>query len=158
LTVVANMKLVSKAFVHGGAIPSKYTCDGADISPEITFSEVPSRAVTLVLIVEDPDIPMKMPPDNKWNHWIVWNIPADTRTLAEGSTPPGVQGRGTNGKSGYGGPCPPDREHRYIFTAYAIDRMINLPLHATKQDVIAAIQSHILDKAELIGRYKRIHM
>ena len=103
------MRLTSSAFREDGSIPSIYTCDGNDTIPPLAFSDVPKGAKSLALIVDDPDVP---PPGsgNIWIHWVQFNIPADTAGVTEGKTPPGVEGRNSWGRTGWGGPCPPDRE------------------------------------------------
>lgn len=145
------MKLTSTAFEDGGVIPSQHTCDGDDISPPLEISDVPPETQSLVLVMDDPDAPAGV-----WDHWVVFNIPPDTREIAEGHEPRGVHGKGTSGNLKYEGPCPPDREHRYFFHVYALDTELHLPEGATKQEVEAAVQGHILDQAELIGRYERM--
>lgn len=151
-----NMELKSAAFVHGGEIPRKYTCDGENINPPLSISGVPAGAESLVLIMDDPDVPRSVRPDGMWDHWLVWDIPPETMEIAEGSEPPGTVGRNTSGETGYQGPCPPDREHRYFFRVYALDAVLGLsPDKTGKDDLFAAMSDHILGQAELMGRYKR---
>ena len=149
------MKLSSSAFQEGGIIPSRYTCEGANISPPLAIADVPAEARTLVLIMHDPDVPPRIRSDRNWDHWIVFNIPAATSQIAEGARPPGVLGKTTFGSAKYGGPCPPDREHRYIFTLYALDGPLILNEGAMKRDVERAMQGHILATAQLLGRYEK---
>lgn len=149
------MELTSSAFPEGGNIPSIYTCDGKDINPPLEIKNVPSKARALVLILDDPDVPSFVRKDNMWVHWVIYNMPPDTRQIKENSTPPGVQGKGTGGEAKYQGPCPPDREHRYFFKLYALDKPLSLKPGATKAEVEAAMKEHILEKAQLIGRYVR---
>lgn len=153
------MKLSSPAFAHNGKIPSKYTCDGENISPSLDIQDVPAGTKALVLLVEDPDIP-QMAKDKyniyEWDHWVVYNIPALTTHIAEGTNPIGLLGRSTHGKNAYGGPCPPDREHRYFFKLYALDHMLPLEAGATKDRVARAMQGHILEEARLVCRYGRV--
>ncbi|KPJ54869.1 hypothetical protein AMJ47_02235 [Parcubacteria bacterium DG_72] len=144
------MKIKSSVFENNQNIPSKYTCDGQDINPALEFSDIPENTKTLVLIMDDPDAPA-----GTWDHWIVFNIPTDTKEIAENEEPPGVHGKGTSNNLEYHGPCPPDREHRYFFKLYALDTELDLPEGSTKQEVEEAMQGHILDEAELIGLYKR---
>ncbi|HTH18943.1 MAG TPA: YbhB/YbcL family Raf kinase inhibitor-like protein, partial [Candidatus Udaeobacter sp.] len=106
----AKLKVTSSAFQEGGNIPSKFTCDGSDTSPSLQITGVPSEAKSLVLIADDPDAPGGL-----FTHWLVWNIPSQTNSIAEGSAPNGVQGANDFGKSGYRGPCPPTGMHRYSF-------------------------------------------
>ena len=106
------MKLTSTAFEHQGKIPSKYTCDGANISPPLRLSDVPAQAKSLVLIMDDPDVPKRLRKDGMWDHWVVFNIPASLTEIKEGEEPEGTHGIGTSNNLDYYGPCPPDREHR----------------------------------------------
>ena len=149
------MQLTSSAFKNTDKIPSKYTCDGSNVNPELSISHVPSNAQCLVLIMDDPDVPSSVRADKIWDHWVVFNIPPHTTHIAENSQPPGVPGRNTGGKLNYQGPCPPDREHRYFFKLYALDTLLSLPQGASKKEVEAAMQGHILVQTELMGRYER---
>ena len=153
--VADNMKIESSAFMPNESIPLQYTCDGANTNPPLSFSDVPEKTQSLVLIMEDPDVPVSIRPDGMWDHWVVFNIPPETREIGEGAEPKGIQGMTTFGKTGYGGPCPPDREHRYFFKLYALDAMLDLPEGATKEEVITAMEGHILSSAELVGKYNR---
>ena len=146
----AKMKITSSAFQEGGNIPSKFSCDGADTSPPLQISDVPSGAKSLVLIVDDPDAPSGL-----FTHWMVWNISPQSSGVAEGSTPKGVQGTNDFGKSGYGGPCPPSGTHRYCFKIFALDRELDLPFGAKRGQLDAAIKNHVLAQGELMGRYLR---
>ena len=148
------MKITSPAFQHEGKIPSKYTCDGENINPPLEFSDVPN-AKSLALIMEDPDVPKQIRQDGMWNHWIVFNIPPNTKGVAENSQPKGTAGITTSGKLRYGGPCPPDREHRYYFKLYALDTILNLPEASTKEQVQTAMKEHIIAEAVLMGKYQR---
>lgn len=148
------MEITSSTFIHEHRIPSKYTCDGENISPPLEFADVPADARSLVLLMDDPDVPASAPVKT-WDHWVVFNIPPTTEAFPEGENPPGVLGSNTRGKNVYGGPCPPDREHRYFFKLYAIDTLLDLPEGATKSAVEIAMASHVIASAELIGRYVR---
>ena len=153
------MKLTSPAFAEGAKIPSKYTCDGANTNPPLAFSDVPVKTKSLALIMDDPDIPDFAKEKFKvrvWDHWVVFNILPSTKEVAEGKNPSGVLGRNTGGKNAYGGPCPPDKEHRYFFKLYALDTELDLPEGSTKADVEKAMKGHILAEAKLMGRYERI--
>ena len=150
------MKLKSRAFEHEGKIPSKHTCDGENVSPLLEISDVPKNAKSLVLIMDDPDVPKRLRKDGMWDHWVVFNIPPDVQKIAEGEEPPGTPGIGTSGNSGYYGPCPPDREHRYFFKLYAMDRLLNLPEKSTKTTVEKEMAGHVIEEAVLMGRYERI--
>lgn len=152
---IMPLTISSPAFKMNGVIPALFTCDGKNISPELFFSNVPAGTQSLALTMEDPDVPKSIRTDGMWNHWVVWNIPSTTTSLKEGATPPGVLGMGTNRKASYLGPCPPDREHRYIFTLFALDSLISLPPGSTKEQLLQALAPHIIEKAELIGRYNR---
>jgi Raf kinase inhibitor-like YbhB/YbcL family protein len=149
------MKLMSPAFEHEGKIPSKYTCDGENISPPLTVSDVPPATKSLVLIMDDPDVPKHLRADGMWDHWVVFNIPASMRDIKEGNEPDGIHGIGTGGNMNYFGPCPPDREHRYFFKLYALDTELDLPEKATKQQLEKAMENHIIEKTELMGKYER---
>jgi len=144
------MKLTSPAFEHNGFIPEQYTCDGADCSPPLIFSEVPPGTKSLVLIMDDPDAPARV-----WDHWIVFNMPADTGMVPEGQEPPGIHGLGTSGNLSYHGPCPPDKEHRYFFRLYALDWKLTLAEGVGKKEIERAMFGHIIDEAQLMGRYDR---
>ena len=154
---VPILVLRSSAFESGGNIPQKYTCDGQDISPPLSWSDPPRETVSFVLIVEDIDAPKGI-----FTHWIIFNIPASLRSLPEGVPKQGeVEGIGTQGKNdfneiGYGGPCPPPGStHRYVFKLYALDISLDLNPGATKEQVIKGMEGHILAYGELIGRYGR---
>jgi Raf kinase inhibitor-like YbhB/YbcL family protein len=149
------MKLTSSAFGHEHRIPSKYTCDGANTNPPLSISDIPSGTKSLALIMEDPDVPRKLRKDGMWDHWVVFNMPPDVKEIPEGKEPEGTAGVGTNGDTGYFGPCPPDREHRYFLKLFALDTKLDLPEKSTKRDVEKAMEGHVLDRAELMGRYER---
>jgi Raf kinase inhibitor-like YbhB/YbcL family protein len=148
-----SMKISSPAFEHNGKIPSKYTCDGANVSPPLTFEGVPQNAASLVLIADDPDAPA-----GTWVHWVMYNILATTGRLQENIRPDAefaFQGMNDFGRVGFGGPCPPNGTHRYFFKLYAVTRKLDLKPGATKQQVEAAMKGHILEQSEIIGLYKR---
>ena len=149
------MKLTSPVFEHEGKIPAKYTCDGGNISPPLTISDVPSKAKSLVLIMDDPDVPKNLREDGMWDHWVVFNIPPSSSEIKEGKEPDGAHGIGSGGNLNYFGPCPPDREHRYFFKLYALSTELDLLEKATKQQVEKAMEGHVLVKVELMGRYER---
>lgn len=150
------MTLISTAFDANGFIPAKYTCDGENISPPLIWDQVPTGTQSIALIVDDPDAPGRT-----FVHWVVYDIPATVRQLPEkiaaDKTLPngGVQGINDFGKLGYGGPCPPSGVHRYFFKLYALDQKLALAAGATKNQILAAMENHVLAKADLIGRYKR---
>ena len=146
----ASMKITSSAFQEGGNIPSKFTCDGSDTSPPLQITSIPSNAKTLVLIADDPDAPSGL-----FTHWLVWNIPLQTSSIAEGSAPKGVHGINDFGKSGYRGPCPPPGTHRYSFKIFALDRELDLRAGAKRSQLDAAMKGHVIAQGELLGRYAR---
>lgn len=149
------MKLASPAFKDNESIPVEYTCDGANINPPFEFIDVPENTKSLVLIMDDHDVPKDLIPSGTFDHWVVFNIPAQTTGVAENEKLNGVYGANSAGKSEYAGPCPPDREHRYIFQLFALDSMFDLESGATKQEVLEVIQGHVLAEAKFIGRFNR---
>ncbi len=142
------MNVTSPAFAHNTTIPQKYTCQGKDINPPLTISNIPEGTISLALIIDDPDAPIRT-----WDHWIIWNI-KPKEEIKENSTP-GIQGKNSWGRQDYGGPCPPSGTHRYFFKLYAIDSTIDLPAGSTKTDLEARMKGHILEQAELIGLYQK---
>lgn len=149
------MKIISSVFSHQGSIPSKFTCDGENINPPLEFLDIPVEAKSIVLIMDDPDVPTSIRPDGNWDHWLVWNISPDTKMIPENSSPPGIVGLNTGGQRAYGGPCPPDREHRYFFKLYALDVLLDFDKDPTKSEIEQAMGGHVLEKTELIGKYNR---
>ena len=148
------MKLSSTAFENSASIPQKFTCDGANINPELRISEVPDGAKSLVLIIDDPDATGGV----TWDHWVVWNIDPKTSMIAENSVPTGViQGTTSFGDQKYGGPCPPrgSKPHRYMFKLYALDTVLNIPADSKKADVESAMQSHVLAEITSTGLFGR---
>lgn len=149
------MKVTSTAFPEGGAIPTKYTCDGQDVSPPLQWSGVPSAAQSLALVCDDPDAPGKT-----WVHWVVYDLPPNNAGLSENIRPETLPSGGKQGlndfkRTGYGGPCPPNGTHRYYFRLYALDQQTSLGDGATKEQLMKAMASHILAQSELMGTYKR---
>jgi len=150
------MKLSSPVFREGEKIPSLYTCEGKNINPPLEFEDVPRNAKTLVLIMDDPDVPKTLRADGMWDHWVLFNIPPSIRLIAEQTkNPPGVAGKTTSNTLAYIGPCPPDREHRYFFKLYALDTALELKVGATKAAVESSMEGHILAEAQLMGRYEK---
>jgi len=152
--------LTSPAFENGGSIPSKYTCDGErNLNPPLSIMGVPSGTQSLTLIMEDPDIPKKVNPDDMFDHWLLFNIPPSIREIPEGESS-GLQGMNSAGMHGYTGPCPPPQlepsEHRYFFRLYALDTELALPYGVSKTEVLKAMQGHMLEETELMGRYRRL--
>jgi Raf kinase inhibitor-like YbhB/YbcL family protein len=146
----ARIKITSSAFQEGGNIPSKFTCDGSDTSPPLQITGIPSEAKSLVLIADDPDAPGGL-----FTHWLVWNIPPQTNSIAEGSAPKGVHGTNDFGKPDYKGPCPPPGTHRYSFKIFALDRELDLRGGAKRGQLDAAMKGHVIAQGELVGRYAR---
>lgn len=145
------MNISSSVFQPGGPLPSKYTCDGEDISPPLTLSGVPAESQSLALIVDDPDAPR-----GDWVHWLLWNIPPNTGEILENSVPAGaVQGLTDFRRNDWGGPCPPSGVHRYFFKLYALDTVLDLPANSGKAELEVALQGHILAEATLMGTYTR---
>ena len=150
------MQLISPAFEHGGEIPARYTCDAEDISIPLQFLEIPEEAVSLALIMDDPDAPMGV-----FVHWVIYNIPAELSELPEGIPPQpylemGIrQGTNSFGKIGYGGPCPPDGAHRYMLKLYALDVAMDLDAGMTKHQLLSAMEGHVIESAGLMGIYAR---
>ena len=148
----------SSAFPNGSEIPRKYTCAGENVSPGLSWSEVPNQARALALIAEDPDAPA-----GTWTHWVMWNIPAHATSLSEGvapsheSLPNGArQGKNDFGRIGYGGPCPPPgRPHRYFFRLYALSAMLEVQPGAARSELESAMKPHVLAQAEWMGLFKR---
>jgi len=155
-----SFALSSTAFIHGGEIPSKHTCEGEDAAPPLKWEGVPENARSLVLIVDDPDAPDPKAPKMTWVHWVLYNIPPDTAGLPLGATfknlPSGTK-EGINDwkKTGYGGPCPPIGRHRYFFKLYALDTLLKTEIRPTKAEVEAAMRGHVVGICELVGTYKK---
>lgn len=149
------MIISSPRFENGKKIPEEYTCDGKNISPPLEISDVPKEAKSLVLIMEDPDVPKTIRADGMWDHWIVFNIPPNITKIEEGINPQGKLGINTNTKLSYSGPCPPDKQHRYFFKLFALDIELNLNQGASKKQVEEAMKGHILKESVLMGLYYR---
>lgn len=151
-----TMQITSSAFSEGEMIPTRHTCDGSDVSPDLAWSGVPDTAKSLALICDDPDAPM-----GTWVHWVLFNIPAGADGLpAEIPSIAALENGARHGKNdfrrlGYGGPCPPGGTHRYFFKLYALDAELNLDSGITKAQLVQAMQGHILAEAQLMGKYKR---
>lgn len=150
-SVPSEMKITSIVFEDNQPIPVKYSCDGENINPPLAFSDVLGEAVSLVLIVDDPDAP-----GGDWVHWLLWDIDPATVQIDENSFPSeATQGTTSFGSAGYGGPCPPSGTHRYVFKLYALDTNLNLPSSVKKTDLLEAMVGHTLAQSELIGLYSR---
>ncbi len=150
------MKLYSPVFEEGGYIPAKYTCDGEDISVPLTFEDIPASAVSLALIMDDPDAP-----SGTFVHWVIYDIPADVGGVPEGVVPEpyladGIkQGVNSFGNIGYGGPCPPSGEHRYMFKLYALERMLDADAGLSKHELLSLMEGYIVEGAGMMGIYGR---
>jgi len=154
------LTLTSTAFAHGSLIPSKYTCEGADISPPLKWVGVPSGCKSLVLIVDDPDAPDPKAPNMTWVHWVLYDLPPNAGHLPEdagaGQLPLGTK-IGTNDwrRHAYGGPCPPIGRHRYFFKLYALDTSLDSFEPLSKADIEKGMMGHILAEAVLMGTYQK---
>lgn len=147
---VEKLIVESPAFKDKGPIPTKYTCTGEDISPPLSIKKVPANAKSYAIIVEDPDATR-----GTFDHWIAWNLPADQTILEEG-VQVAWQGKNGAGINKYKGPCPPPgKPHRYFFRVYALDQILHLPEGSTKQDLLKAMETHILAQGELMGTFQK---
>ena len=150
------LRVTSAAFKQGEMIPKKYTCDGLDVSPPLEWTDAPEGTKSYALICDDPDAPR-----GTWVHWVVFNLPSGVKALPEGVPAKETldngakQGANDFRRIGYGGPCPPGGTHRYFFKLYALDAVLNLASGATKQQLLKAMEGHILAEEQLMGRYKR---
>jgi Raf kinase inhibitor-like YbhB/YbcL family protein len=148
-----TLGLSSSAFLNGSSIPARYTCDGEDASPPLTWTRVPVRSHSLALLVEDVNAP-----GGAFVHWSLYDLPRGSSGLSAGRVPSGsAEGQNSFGRPGYGGPCPPkgDPEHRYVFSLYALDENPGLPPGATPATVRAAIAAHAITTGTLTGLYRR---
>jgi Raf kinase inhibitor-like YbhB/YbcL family protein len=157
---VMTLVITSAAFAPNGVIPTRYTCDGHDVSPPLSWNGVPDTAKSLVLIVDDPDAPDPAAPKMTWVHWVLYNLPPVDTDLPEDVGSIGLPAGAREGlndwqRSGYGGPCPPIGSHRYFHKLYALDVQLPDLNDPTKRELEQAMADHILDQAELIGTYQR---
>ena len=155
-----SLTLTSTAFQHDGEIPPKYTCEGDDISPALSWAEVPAGAASLALVMDDPDAPDPKAPKMTWVHWVLYNIPVSATGLEEGISPrdlPSGTLEGLNDwkRTGWGGPCPPKGRHRYFFKLYSLDIALPDMHHPAKSKLESAMDGHILARTELIGTYEK---
>ena len=149
-----KIELKTASFDRGASIPSRHTCDGADVSPPLSWSAGPAGTASYALVMDDPDAPA-----GTWVHWLAWNVPrpelpenvAREARLADGT----CQGKNSWGRVGYGGPCPPSGEHRYFFRVHALDRRLDLPASTDRDDLLATMRGHVLAEGELLGVYTR---
>lgn len=151
-----SLSLSSTAFQHEGTIPAEYTCDGEDVSPPLQWGNVPDATRSFALIADDPDAPV-----GTWVHWVLYNLPSEASGLPE-SMPPDADfpdgsrhGKNSWGRLGYGGPCPPGGTHRYFFKLYALDKLLELPTGASKDQLLKAMEGHVLAETRLMGLYER---
>lgn len=151
VTGMGTLKLSSPAFKHNQMIPTKYTCDGADVNPPLVIENIPPEAKSLALIMDDPDAPA-----GTWVHWVLWNIDPKMAEIREGSVPSSAQ-QGMNDfrKHDYGGPCPPSGTHHYFFKLHVLDTTLNIGPDTTKAALERAMKGHIVAQTELVGLYKR---
>jgi len=152
----ASFALRSASFSDGGSIPRQYTCDGADLSPQLAWQPAPAGSRSFALVMDDPDA------SSDFTHWLLWNLSPLERELAEGASTRGglpagaVEGANDFGRRGYGGPCPPrGNPHRYFFTLYALDRRLDLPAGATRKQLETAMSGHVLAQGQIVGAYRR---
>lgn len=152
-----SFTISSPSFSSGGAIPAKFTCSGADLSPELKWNDPPTGTKSFALLADDPDAPA-----GNWNHWTIWNLPANLSSLPQGFSKDArlsdgtEQGKNDFHKTGYNGPCPPPgKPHRYYFKVFALDTTLNLKAGAMKRDLESAMKGHILAQAEWMGRFGR---
>jgi len=152
------MELSSTAFAQGGDMPRQYTCEGDDLAPPLRWSGVPERALSLALIVDDPDAPDPAAPKMTWVHWVLFDIPLSATAIGEGGRPlPEGTREGSNDwhRTGYGGPCPPVGRHRYFFKLYALDTLLPDLQKPSKAELERAMQGHVLAQAQLVGTYQK---
>jgi len=146
----ASFELTSTVFAEGASIPVRYSCDGEDISPPLTWNDPPAGTQSFALVMDDPDAPV-----GTWDHWVVFNLSANMRELSEAANVAAPTGKNSWGRNDYGGPCPPEGTHRYFFKLYALDTTLDLGENTNKKQVLSAMQDHILAEAELMGTFSR---
>lgn len=145
------MQLSSPSFANNSAIPAKFSCQGQNINPELQISGVSSEIKSLALIMDDPDAP-----NGDWVHWIIWNIPPNTKSIPENVSPKfATQGKNTRELQTYGGPCPPTGIHRYFFRLYGLSTELDIQATSTKADLLKAMQGKIFDECQLMGTYRK---
>ncbi|WP_083974014.1 YbhB/YbcL family Raf kinase inhibitor-like protein [Kitasatospora mediocidica] len=151
------VKIESPSFRDGGWIPAEHTADGVESPVPLEFDGVPADAVSLALVVHDPDVSRESRPDGVFDHWVVWNIPAEQRRLSAHDAHVGVVGRNTSGDNAWTGPAPPagDAPHRYVFALYALDAVLELSDSAGRHELESAMAGHVLEEAVMTGRYQR---
>lgn len=154
------LTLSSAAFEDGGPIAAKYTCEGRDVSPRLRWEGIPKAARSLALIVDDPDAPDPAAPQMTYVHWVLYNLPVDGGGLPEGATsdslPAGtLEGLNDWQRTGYGGPCPPIGRHRYFHKLYALDVVLDNLGTPTKDQLLHAMEGHVIAQAQVVGTYKK---
>jgi Raf kinase inhibitor-like YbhB/YbcL family protein len=155
-----TLELTSRSFKSGGVIPARCTCEGDDVSPALAWSGLPPGTKSLALVVDDPDAPDPKAPKITWVHWVAYDLPPATTALSEGASKGGMPSGARDGlndwkRTGYGGPCPPIGEHRYFFKLFALDTMLGDLGRPTKRQLENAMAGHVLERAEIIGRYQK---
>ncbi|MGZ3723068.1 MAG: YbhB/YbcL family Raf kinase inhibitor-like protein [Bdellovibrionales bacterium] len=156
--MASDFTLKSTAFSNQGDIPVRFTCDGANVSPELSWEGAPKETKVFALIVDDPDAPDPEKPEKVVSHWVLYNIPGNVKSFAEGAkTFPRSTQQGLNyeGKTGYAGPCPPIGKHRYFFKIFALDGSVHFMVRPSKQDLEKGMVGHILAQSELVGLYAK---
>jgi len=152
--------LASSAFADGSVIPTRFTCEGQDVSPPLAWKGTPPGTRSLALVIDDPDAPDPSAPRVTWVHWVIYNLPADARSLPEDAAQQGLpagaaQGLNGWGRAGYGGPCPPIGRHRYFHKLYALDGLLTGLGQPTEEALEQAMKGHVIGKAELVGTYEK---
>jgi Raf kinase inhibitor-like YbhB/YbcL family protein len=158
LEIIMALAITSTAFADGEAIPSRYTCQGEDVSPPLAWTGLPPGTKSLALLLVDPDVPDPAAPKRTWVHWVLYNLPATATGLVEAVTalPNGtLPGRNDWGRTGYGGPCPPIGRHRYFHKLYALDVVLPDLGEPTQAELERAMEGHVLATAELVGTYEK---
>ncbi len=151
ITNLLTMQLLSPDFKNNEIIPGKFTCDGLNINPELKIYGIPDNALSLAIILNDPDSV-----GGDWSHWVMWNIDPKTELIAENSVPAGAfVGKTDFDNNKYGGPCPPSGSHRYVFHLYALDTNLDIPQNSNKADLLKAIEGHLIAETELVGVYSK---
>lgn len=151
ITNLLSMRLTSPEFKNNEIIPGKFTCDGLNISPELKIYGIPDNAMSLALILSDPDSV-----GGDWSHWVMWNIDPKTDTVVENTVPADANvGKNDFDENKYGGPCPPSGSHRYVFHLYALDIKLDIAVNSTKADLLKAMEGHLIAETELVGNYSR---
>lgn len=148
ITLNTTLTVKSPAFANNDFIPSKYTCDGINVNPELNIGDMPKETKSLALVMEDPDAPK-----GTFDHWVMWNIPLKERI--EENSAPGAQGRNSRNENKYHGPCPPEGLHHYYFKIFALDTKLDLPIDTDKKKLLDAMEGHILASGELVCLYKK---